>query len=98
MARGTLLKRLEQAEESAKELSPIQLSSFDEDVLAIYSAMSYLDATMYPTYHEVESTAAYKRGQELRDALYGPIVPAHDDEHLKRYTRASGEFELALIR
>jgi hypothetical protein len=63
--------------------------------LAIYSAMSYLDATMDPTYHEVEPTAAYKRGQELRDALYGPIIPAPDDEHLKRCARASGECELA---
>jgi hypothetical protein len=34
----------------------------------------------------------------LRDALYGPIIPAHLDEHLKRYTRASGEFELAFGR
>jgi hypothetical protein len=95
MARGTLLKRLEKAEESAKTLSPIELSPFDEDALAIYSAMSYLDATMEPSYPEVEPTAAYLRGQELRDALYGPIIPAYLDEHLKRYTRASGEFELA---
>jgi hypothetical protein len=41
---------------------------------------------------------AYLRGQELRDALYGPIIPATLDEHLKRYTRASGEFELAFGR
>ena len=98
MARGTLFKRLEKAEESAKALSPIHLSPFDEDALAIYSAMSYLDATMDPAYHEVEPTAAYKRGQELRDALYGRIIPGHDDEHLRRYTRASGEFELAFGR
>ena len=49
MPRGTLLKRLERAEESAKALTPLQLSSFDEDALAIYSAMSYLDATMEPS-------------------------------------------------
>ena len=98
MARGTLLKRLERAEESAKALSPLQLSPFDEDALAIYSAMSYLDATMEPSYHEVEPTAAYARGRELRDALYGPIIPAYLDEHLKRYTRASCEFELVFGR
>jgi len=46
-------------------------------------------------YHEVELRAAYKRGQELRDGLYGPIIPEHDDEHLKTCTRASGELELA---
>ena len=82
MSRGTLLKRLEKAEESAKALSPLQLSPFDEDALAIYSVMSYLDATMEPSYHEVEPTAAYLRGQELRDALYGLIIPGYLDEHL----------------
>jgi hypothetical protein len=98
MARQALLKRLEKAEVAAKELSPIHLSQFDEDALSIYSAMSYLDATLSPTYHDVEPTAAYVRGQELRDAIYGPIIPAHQNEHLKRYTRASGEFELAFGR
>jgi hypothetical protein len=98
MALGTLLKRLEKAEESAKALSPIHLSLFDEDALAIYGVMSYLDATMEPSYSEVQPTAAYVRGQEIRDALYGPIIPACLDEHLKRYTRASGEFELAFGR
>jgi hypothetical protein len=68
------------------------------NALAIYSAMSYLDATREPSYHEVEPTATYLRGRELRDALYGPIIPATLDEHLKRYTRASGEFELAFGR
>jgi hypothetical protein len=98
MAHGTLLKRLEKAESVAKTLAPIQLSQFDEDSLAIYGAMSYLDATMSPTYHDVEPTAAYVRGEELRDAIYGPIIPAYLDQHLKRYTRASGEFELTFGR
>ena len=31
----------------------------------------------------------------MRDGIFGPVIPAHLDEHLKRYTRASGEFELA---
>jgi hypothetical protein len=98
MARRALLKRLEKAETAAKELSPIQFSPFDEDALAIYSAISYLDATMSPTYHDVEPTAAYARGKELRNAVYGPIIPAHSDQHLKRYTRATGEFQLAFGR
>jgi hypothetical protein len=72
MARGALLKPLEKAEEAAKTLSPVQLSPFDEDALAIYSAMSYLDATLSPTYHEIEPTAAYVREKELRNAIYGP--------------------------
>ena len=76
MAQRALLKRLEKAEEVAKALAPIQLSQFDEDALAIYSSMAYLDATMAPTYDDVEPTAAYARGKELRDAFYGPIIPA----------------------
>src|SRR5262249_38097637 len=67
-------------------------------MLTIYSAMSYLDATLEPTYHDVEPTEVYRRRKEVRDALYGPIVPTHLNEHLKRYTRASGEFELAFDR
>jgi hypothetical protein len=55
MPRQALLKRLEKAEVAAKELSPIQLTQFDEDALSIYSAMSYLDATLSPTYHDVLS-------------------------------------------
>jgi hypothetical protein len=98
MPRQALLKRLEKAEVAAKELSPLQLSPFDEDALSIYRAMAYLDATLSPTYHDVEPTPAYLRGQELRNALYGPIIPAHHNDHLKRYTRASGEFELAFGR
>lgn len=34
----------------------------------------------------------------MRDKLYGPIIPAYLDEHIKRYTRASGEFEFAFGR
>jgi hypothetical protein len=98
MAWGVLLKRLERAEEAAKALSPLQLTPFDQDALAIYSAMAYLDATMLPTYDEVEPTAVYMRGRELRNALYGPVIPANLNAHLKRYTRVSGEFELAFGR
>ncbi len=58
----------------------------------------YVDATMAPSCHDIEATAAYKRGRELRNVLYGPIIPAHLDEHIKRYTRASGEFELVFGR
>lgn len=98
MAQRALLKRLERAEEVAEELAPIQLSQFDEDALAIYSSMAYLDTTMAPTYDDIEPTAAYARGKELRDALWGPIIPTYLNDHLKRYSRASGEFELAFGR
>ena len=53
---------------------------------------------MEPTYHDIESTAIYARVKALRGARYGPIVPAHLDEHIKQYTRASGELELAFGR
>lgn len=71
---------------------------FDEDALAIYNSMSYLDATLAPTYDDVEPKPVYTRGKELRNARYGPIIPAYLDERIKRYTRASGEFELAFGR
>ena len=71
---------------------------FDEDALAIYNSSSYLDVTVAPSCHDIETTAAYKRRTELRDALYGPIIPAYLDEHIKRYTRASGKFELVFGR
>ena len=57
---------------------PVYGVQFDKDALAIYNAMAYLDATMEPTYHDVEATAIYVRGEELRDARYGPIIPASE--------------------
>jgi hypothetical protein len=95
---ANLKRRIEELERRQLSPRPRPSAQFDEDALAIYSAMSYLDATVEPTYHDVEPTAAYARGKELRDALYGPIIPAYLDEHIKRYTRASGEFELAFGR
>lgn len=95
---ASLKRRVEVLER--RQLPPPSSHSvqFDEDALAIYDAMSYLDATMTPTYHEVEPTAVYAQGEKLRNLLYGPIIPAYLDEHIKRYTRASGEFELAFGR
>jgi hypothetical protein len=98
MAMANLKRRVEELERKQLTPRPSHSIQFDEDAFAIYGAMSYLDATLEPSYRDVEPTAAYVRGRELRDALYGPIIPAHLDEHLKRYTRASGEFELAFGR
>jgi len=95
---ANLKRRVEELERRKVATRCGPLTQFDEDALAIYNSMSYLDATLSPPYHDVETTAAYKRGRELRDALYGPIIPAYLDEHIKRYTRASGEFELAFGR
>jgi hypothetical protein len=76
-----------------------QSVQFDEDAYLIYRAVcEYFDATMDPTYHEVEPTEVYTRGKELRDSRHGPIIPFHLDEHAKRSTFASWEFELAFGR
>ena len=77
---------------------PSHSTQFDEDALAIYNAMPYINGGMAPSYDEVEPTAIYRRGHELRNKLYGPIIPAALDRHIKRYTRESGEFELAFGR
>jgi hypothetical protein len=81
-----------------RQVAPRPSKQFDEDAQAIYVSMAYLDATTDFTYHDVEHSAPYARGKALRDSLYGPIIPAHLDQRLKRYTRASGEFELAFGR
>ena len=77
---------------------PSRSTQFDKDALTIYSAMAYLSGNVMPDHSEVGSTAIYRRGVELRNKLYGPVIPAADDQHLKRYTRESGEFELAFGR
>lgn len=95
----TNLKRRVEALERGRFSRRLRPSAqFDKDALAIYTGTAYVDATVDPDYHEVTPTAVYARGQALRNALYGPIVPAYLDPHIKRYTRASGEFELAFGR
>src|ERR1019366_7808747 len=54
--------------------------------------------TLSDTRGRAENLSLCLVGSELRDALYGPIIPAHLDKHIKRYTRASGEFELVFGR
>ena len=95
---ANLKHRVEELERRKLASRPSHSTQFDEDALAIYNAMPYLNARMTPTYDEVEPTAIYRRGQELRNKLYGPIIPAALDQHVKRYTRESGEFELAFGR
>ena len=50
--------------------------------------------TSTPLWHR--RTMTWSHGPD--NALYGPIIPACLDEPLKRYTRASGEFQLAFGR
>jgi hypothetical protein len=94
----TLKGRIEELERLQLSPEPRFSRQFDDDALAIYNCTAYLNARMGPSYHDVEATAIYARGQALRDRLYGPIIPCHLDAHHKRRTRASGEFELAFGR
>src|ERR1019366_2943328 len=48
------LKRRVEGLERRLAKRPSQSIQFDEDALAIYKSMSYLDATMDPTYHDVD--------------------------------------------
>jgi hypothetical protein len=76
-----------------------QSVQFDEDAYEIYRVVcEYFDATMDPNYHEVEPTEVYTRGKEVHDRRHGPIIPFHLDEHAKRSTSASWEFESAFCR
>lgn len=94
---ANLKRRVSKLEQRGSARQP-SLCEFDDDALTIYSSMSYLDATLSPTYYDVEPLPIYARGSVLRDELYGPIIPAHLDEELKRYSRASGEFRMAFGR
>jgi hypothetical protein len=95
---ATLKHRIQELERLQLSPRPRFSRQFDDDALAIHNCTAYLNARMEPSYHEVEATAIYARGRELRYKLYGQVIPAHLNEHLKRYTRASGEFEMAFGR
>ena len=100
MARTSLRQRIETLERHQLTLEPFPGDSpqLDEDALAIYTSEAYLCGRVKPDYQDIESTAIYARGRAVRNALYGPIIPVHLDPHIQRYTRASGEFELAFGR
>ena len=48
---------------------------------------------MVPDSRALENTPAYKRGEELRDAIYGPVIPFHQNPHAQRSNMASIYFE-----
>src|SRR5271167_4008138 len=82
MAMASLKCRVEGLERRKLASRPSHSTQFDEDALAIYNAMPYIDARMAPSYDEVEPTAIYRRGHELRNKLYGPIIPAALDQYI----------------
>jgi len=69
------------------------LSPYDQDCLWVYYAVGLMDARVFPSSQEIVHTDVYKRGREIHDQQYGPILPAHLDPKLKRQTSASIEFE-----
>lgn len=75
-----------------------RLSAYDEDALRIYHGALYLDATMEPSYPELELTAIWARGKELSVQIYGRVMAAHLDGHLARATYGSLCFEQAFDR
>jgi hypothetical protein len=46
-----------------------------------------------PSWGALEGTPFYKRGREIEDAMYGPIIPYHEDAKAQRQTSASIAFE-----
>lgn len=69
--------------------SRFRLTQYERDCLALYNGEVYLTAQMWPDYQDLERTEAYKRGQEIHYRFFGPPIPAHLDERLKRDTTAS---------
>ncbi len=66
-----------------------RLSPYDADCLTNYCMTVYIHAGVDPDYKVVEPTEVYRRGKELHDRIYGPIVPPHLDPEDKRRTMAS---------
>ena len=74
-------------------------AQYDEDAYEIYRAVClHFDATMDPTYHELEPMAIYIKGREVYERRHGQTIPFHLDDHAKRSTDASREFEIAFRR
>jgi hypothetical protein len=93
-----LRRRIENLEQWQRTNGTSFSTQFDKDALTIYLARTYLNARMEPDYGVLEATSAYTRGKAIRNKIYGPIIPSHLNERLRRYTIASGEFELAFGR
>jgi hypothetical protein len=69
------------------------LNAFDEDCLVLYGCALHLCGHAKLDSHWMERTPFYKRGREVRNALYGPIIPSHLDPEYPNRTMASIYFE-----
>lgn len=69
------------------------LSDDDLDALVLHGGVVYLGGPMKPNHQDLELTAIYRRGRELHEKRFGPVIPAHEDLSLQRATSASLQFE-----
>jgi hypothetical protein len=87
------VKRLEEKLRDVRRPSMANLSDDDEDCLDIVTiCMPLTGGCCSPTYHDVEATAAWKRGWELHKKLY-PITPVYLDPLSGKRTYAFSPFE-----
>jgi len=69
------------------------LSRYDRDCLTLTLCSIHLCGHADPDSRCVTNTEFYKRGWEIRDELYGPIIPSHLDPEYPRRASASIQFE-----
>ena len=94
---ANLRRRIEELEHRQSATGPIYSAAFDEDARLIYEIQFDICGSDIDS-HDLARTPIAIRGKEPRDQKYGPIIPAHLDEHYKRLTSASAEFEFAFCR
>jgi len=70
----------------------------DDDAILLYSMAFELNGRTHPDWSTFSATSIAARGKELRDNIYGPIVPLHEDPTYSRRTDASGEFQRCFYR
>lgn len=72
---------------AARAILQRPMSLYDEDCLRIYRGMIYVCGPAYLSSNHIAHTDTYKHGQEIRDRLYGPIIPAHlDPKHQRLFS------------
>jgi hypothetical protein len=69
------------------------LTPYDRDCLILHSCCTHLCGHAKPDSKWLERTPPYIRGREVRNALWGPIIPSHLDPEYPHRTMASIFFE-----
>src|SRR5438105_15922669 len=98
MANTKLKSRIEALERQQPPTRARVLTEFDKDALELYQLHFELYGPTYPDYSAFKETPIAIRGRELRDEIFGPIVPAHMDPKWNQRTAASREFEHCFVR